>query len=72
MCLGHGFPAHHVIHVNSPTWKSQSSVQQLETVVVNILKLADEKQLQVLALPSISSGQSVIDAIFVSQLLSCA
>jgi len=59
MCPGHGFPARHVIHVNSPTWKSQNAVQQLETAVVNILKLADEKQLRVLAVPSISSGQSV-------------
>jgi len=60
MCPSHGFPARNVIHVNSPTWKSQNSIQQLETAVVNILKLADEKQLQVLALPSISSGKSVI------------
>ena len=60
MCPGHGFPARHVIHVNSPSWKSQNSVQQLETAVVNILKLADDKQLRVIALPSISSGQSVI------------
>jgi len=59
MCPGHGFPACHVIHVNSPTWKSQNAIQQLETAVVNILKLADEKQLVVLAVPSISSGQLV-------------
>ena len=58
-CPGHGFPARHVIHVNSPTWKSQNAVQQLDTAVVNVLKLADEKQIQVLAVPSISSGQSV-------------
>jgi len=60
MCAGRGFPARHVIHVNSPTWKSQSSsVQQLETAVVNVLKAAEEKQLKVLAVPSISSGQLV-------------
>jgi len=59
MCAGHGFPARHVIHINSPTWKYQGSVQQLETAVVSILKLADEEKLKVLAVPSISSGQSV-------------
>jgi len=67
MCPGHGIPARHVIHVNSPTWKSQNSIQQLENAVVNILKVAEDKQLQVLAVPSISSGQ-LVDLAVISNL----
>jgi O-acetyl-ADP-ribose deacetylase (regulator of RNase III) len=37
-------------------WQSQNAVQALDKTVNNILKLADDKQLKVIALPSISSG----------------
>ena len=57
---GHNFPARHVIHVNSPTWKSQNAVQNLDKAINNILKLADDKQLKVIAIPSVSSGGLVV------------
>lgn len=57
MCAGKNFPAKYVIHVNSPTWSSGNASQQLDTAVKNILKLADEKNLKSVALPSIGSGK---------------
>jgi histone H2A len=58
ICPGHNIPARFVIHVNSPTWKSQNSITDLEKTVTNILKLADEEQLKIIAIPSISSGNA--------------
>lgn len=57
ICPGHKFPAKFVIHVNSPTWGSTNSQQNLEKSVKNILALADEKHLKSLALPSVGSGK---------------
>ncbi|XP_067671099.1 core histone macro-H2A.1-like isoform X1 [Haliotis asinina] len=58
MCPGRNFPAKYVIHVNSPSWGSANSQQQLEKAVKNILTLADEKNLKSLAIPSIGSGNA--------------
>ena len=57
ICPGHKFSAKFVIHVNSPSWGDANSQKQLHTAVQNVLKLADEKQLKSVALPSISSGK---------------
>lgn len=57
ICPGHNFPAKFVIHVNSPTWGSANSTQNLEKAVKNILTLADDKHLKTLAIPSVSSGK---------------
>lgn len=57
MCPGRNFPAKYVVHVNSPSWGSSNSQQQLEKAVKNILTLADEKNLKSLAIPSIGSGK---------------
>jgi O-acetyl-ADP-ribose deacetylase (regulator of RNase III) len=59
VCPGRNFPARYVIHVNSPMWSSQnqSAIPNLEKAITNILKLADEKQLKVIAIPSVSSGR---------------
>ncbi|XP_061181866.1 core histone macro-H2A.1-like isoform X3 [Saccostrea echinata] len=58
ICPGHNFPAKFVIHVNSPTWSggTGNSQQLLEKAVKNVLKLADEKNLKSIAIPSIGSG----------------
>lgn len=58
ICPGHNFPAKFVIHVNSPNWSggSGNSQQLLEKAVKNVLKLADEKNLKSIAIPSIGSG----------------
>lgn len=53
---GHNLPAQYVIHVHSPTWGSDSSVDNLEKAVKNVLTLADEKNIKTIALPSIGSG----------------
>ena len=45
-----------MIHVHSPTWGSDSSVDNLEKAVKNVLTLADEKNIKTIALPSIGSG----------------
>lgn len=58
ICPGKNFPAKYVIHVNSPSWGSSNSQQQLDTATKNVLKLADEKNLKSVALPSISSGNA--------------
>ncbi|XP_046364973.1 core histone macro-H2A.1-like isoform X1 [Haliotis rufescens] len=58
MCPGRNFPAKYVVHVNSPSWGSSNSQQQLEKAVKNILTLADEKNLKSLAIPSIGSGNA--------------
>lgn len=55
---GHNLPAQYVIHVHSPTWGSDSSVDNLEKAVKNVLTLADEKNIKTIALPSIGSGSS--------------
>ena len=56
ICDGHNFPAQYVIHVHSPTWGNDSSVDNLEKAVKNVLTLADEKNIKTIALPSIGSG----------------
>ncbi|KAK7003757.1 core histone macro-H2A.1-like isoform X1 [Biomphalaria glabrata] len=58
ICPGHKFSAKFVIHVNSPTWGENNSQQNLDKAVKNVLKLADDKQLKSLAIPSISSGNA--------------
>lgn len=57
ICPGKNFPAKYVIHVNSPGWGSQNAQQMLDTATKNVLKLADEKNLKSIAIPSISSGK---------------
>ncbi|KAJ7383676.1 Core histone macro-H2A.1, partial [Desmophyllum pertusum] len=56
ICDGHNFPAQYVIHVHSPTWGSDTSVDDLEKAIRNVLTLADEKNIKTIALPSIGSG----------------
>ncbi|CAG5126781.1 unnamed protein product [Candidula unifasciata] len=58
ICPAHNFAAKFVIHVNSPKWNDNNSQQHLDKAVKNVLKLADDKQLKSLALPSISSGRA--------------
>ncbi|BFZ18026.1 hypothetical protein BsWGS_21065 [Bradybaena similaris] len=58
ICPGHKFTAKFVIHVNSPTWSEANATQNLDKAVKNVLKLADEKHLRSVALPSISSGNA--------------
>lgn len=58
MCPGQKFPAKYVIHVNSPSWNDLNAQQQLKMAVENVLKLAEEKNLKTVALPSISSGNA--------------
>ncbi|KAK7507233.1 hypothetical protein BaRGS_00001168 [Batillaria attramentaria] len=58
MCPGQKFPAKYVIHVNSPSWNESNAQQQLKVAVENVLKLADDKNLKTVALPSISSGNA--------------
>ncbi|KAL4239340.1 Core histone macro-H2A.1 [Mactra antiquata] len=58
ICPGKNFPAKYVIHVNSPGWGSQNAQQLLDTATKNVLKLADEKNLKSIAIPSISSGNA--------------
>ena len=57
ICPGHKFAAKFVIHVNSPTWSDNNAQQNLDKAVKNVLKLADDKSLKSVALPSISSGK---------------
>lgn len=48
-----------IIHVYSPSWDTMQQVQRIDEltkVVQNILTLAETKNLQSVALPSISSG----------------
>lgn len=49
-------PAQYVIHVHSPPWGNDASVDNLEKAVKNVLTLADEKNIKTIALPSIGSG----------------
>jgi histone H2A len=56
ICPAHNIPAKFVIHVNSPTWNLTNAQTNLEKAIRNILALADEKNLKVVALPSVSSG----------------
>ncbi|GFR74775.1 core histone macro-H2A.1-like [Elysia marginata] len=58
ICPGHKFAAKFVIHVNSPTWSENNAQQNLDKAVKNVLKLADDKLLKSVALPSISSGNA--------------
>ncbi|XP_052770003.1 core histone macro-H2A.1-like isoform X2 [Mya arenaria] len=58
ICPGKNFAAKFVIHVNSPGWGSTNCQQALDTAVKNVLKLAEEKNLKSVALPSISSGNA--------------
>ncbi|KAL8592666.1 hypothetical protein ACOMHN_037606 [Nucella lapillus] len=58
ICPGKKFPAKYVIHVNSPSWGDSNAQQQLKVAVDNVLKLAEEKHLKTVALPSISSGNA--------------
>ncbi|KAK3759609.1 hypothetical protein RRG08_016347 [Elysia crispata] len=58
ICPGHKFAAKFVIHVNSPTWSETNAQQNLDKAVKNVLKLADDKSLKSVALPSISSGNA--------------
>ncbi|PIK61858.1 putative core histone macro-H2A.1 [Apostichopus japonicus] len=57
ICPGHKLPAKFVIHCNSPSWSSSNAVPNLEKCVKNCLALADEKNLNTIAIPSVSSGQ---------------
>lgn len=45
-----------IIHAFSPNWGSPKSEENLETVIKNCLTLADEKNLKIIAFPSIGSG----------------
>jgi len=45
--------AKHVIHVHSPIWGKDESDKDLETVIKNALTLADEKNVQTIAFPSV-------------------
>lgn len=56
MCDAHNMPAQYVIHVHSPPWGNDASVDNLEKAVKNVLTLADEKNIKTIALPSIGSG----------------
>lgn len=47
--------AKHVIHVHSPVWGKDESDKDLETVIKNALTLADEKNVQTIAFPSVGS-----------------
>ncbi|BHF68424.1 hypothetical protein SprV_0301145800 [Sparganum proliferum] len=53
--------AQHVIHVNGPTWDSglvAERLRDLEQCVENCLRLASDKELASLAMPSIGSGRA--------------
>jgi len=47
--------AKHVIHVHSPEWGKDESEKDLETVIKNALTLADEKNVESIAFPSVGS-----------------
>lgn len=47
--------AKHVIHVHSPEWGKEESEKDLETVIKNALTLADEKNVESVAFPSVGS-----------------
>lgn len=47
--------AKHVIHVHSPEWGKEESEKDLETVIKNALTLADEKNVESIAFPTIGS-----------------
>jgi len=47
--------AKHVIHVHSPEWGKEESEKDLETVIKNALTLADEKNVESIAFPSVGS-----------------
>lgn len=52
--------ASRMIHVNSPTWNAGSQAEciaDLDKATINILTLADQKGLNSVAIPSISSGK---------------
>jgi len=54
---GAHFGAARVIHCNGPTWPSTNGVADLETTVVNCLKLAEKENLKSICFPSIGSGK---------------
>ncbi|KAJ8022457.1 Core histone macro-H2A.1 [Holothuria leucospilota] len=58
ICPGHKFPAKFVIHCHSPTWGSASAIPNLEKCIKNCLALADEKNLNTIAIPAVSSGKA--------------
>ncbi|KAL9961381.1 hypothetical protein ACROYT_G030305 [Oculina patagonica] len=58
MCDAHNMPAQYIIHVHSPPWGNDASVENLEKAVKNVLTLADEKNIKTIAIPSIGSGAS--------------
>lgn len=45
----------HIIHVHSPQWGKDESEKDLETAVKNALTLADEKNVESIAFPSVGS-----------------
>lgn len=47
--------AKHIIHVHSPQWGKDESEKDLETVIKNALTLADEKNVETIAFPSVGS-----------------
>jgi len=49
-------PCSHVIHVHSPNWSTDKGVDELKKSVENALQLAEDKELESLAFPSIASG----------------
>lgn len=51
-------PCRHVIHVNSPNWSTDKGVDELKKTVENALQLAEDKQLESLAFPSVASGSN--------------
>jgi O-acetyl-ADP-ribose deacetylase (regulator of RNase III) len=58
--------ATHLIHVHSPKWNAATQEQcigELDRATLNILNLANQQGLKSVALPSISSGQSVTSRI---------
>ncbi|XP_060572379.1 core histone macro-H2A.1-like isoform X2 [Ruditapes philippinarum] len=58
ICAGHNIPAKYVIHCNSPSWSASNPAELLDKTVKNCLKLADDKDLGSIALPSIGSGRA--------------
>lgn len=55
---GSQLPCKHVVHVHSPSWGDDDSVDNLEKAVKNCLTLAENKNLSTVAFPSIASGQN--------------
>ncbi|EDO45515.1 predicted protein [Nematostella vectensis] len=60
ICDGHNFPAAYVISLHSPVYSEDSTTasDDLEKAVKNVLTIADEKNLKILAIPSIGTGSN--------------